>query len=179
MRLKVELFSTFQRKARRRTAHQCHTRPRQVAHAAPLPRRRAKQPGDSANGLLDRLCQGVFEASAVLKTRLVCFSPLSVGDRGGSASPRIAQSLQTGFCACVRMRRTFELSSKRIEKSCRYLCLNEGGMRERTCRGYAGKRCSSSTLLLDLDGENHHHHHHCLFREKLTEHRALLQQCPD
>ena len=24
-----------------------------------------------------------------------------------------------------------------------------------------------------------HHHHHCLFREKWTEHRALLQQCPD
>ena len=79
MRLKVELFSTFQRKARRRTAHQCHTRPRQVAHAAPLPRRRAKQPGDPANVLPAALCQGVFEASAVLKTRLVCFSPYAPG----------------------------------------------------------------------------------------------------
>src|SRR4029434_413441 len=75
MRFKVELFSTFKRKARRRTAHQCHTQPRQVAHAAPLPRRRAKQPGDPANVLPAALCQGVFEASAVLKTRLVCFSP--------------------------------------------------------------------------------------------------------
>src|SRR4029434_2540802 len=77
MRLKVELFSTFQRKVRRRTAHQCHTRPRQVAHAAPLPRRRAEQPGDPANVLPTALCQGVFEGSAVLKTRLVCFSPYS------------------------------------------------------------------------------------------------------
>src|SRR4029434_3067664 len=75
MRLQVELFSTFQRKVRRRTAHQCHTRPRQVAHAATLPRRGAKQPGDPANVLPAALCQGVFEASAVLKTRLVCFSP--------------------------------------------------------------------------------------------------------
>src|SRR4029434_9635119 len=87
---------------------------------------------------------------------------ICLGDRGGSASPRIVQSLQTGFCACVRMRRTFELSSKRIEKSCRcgtqYLCLNEGGVRERTCRVYAGERCSSSTLLLDLGGENGRFH---------------------
>src|SRR4029434_5953620 len=75
MRLKVELFSTFQRKARRRTGHQCHSWPRQVAHAAPLPMRRAKQPGDPASVLPAALCQGVFEASAVLKTRLVCFSP--------------------------------------------------------------------------------------------------------
>src|SRR4029434_780078 len=75
MRLKVELFSTFQRKARRRTAHQCHTRPRQVAHAAPLPRRRAKQPGDPANVLPAALCQGDFKAYTFLETRLVCFSP--------------------------------------------------------------------------------------------------------
>src|SRR4029434_11167289 len=78
MRFKVELFSTFKRKARRRTAHQCHTQPRQVAHAAPLPRRRAKQPGDPANVLPAALCQGVFEASAVLNTRLVSFSPTSL-----------------------------------------------------------------------------------------------------
>src|SRR4029434_8870481 len=76
MRLKVELFSTFQRKARRRTAHQCNTRPRQVAHAAPLPTRRPKQPGDPANVLPAALCQGVFEASAVFKTRWVCFGPM-------------------------------------------------------------------------------------------------------
>src|SRR4029434_7399777 len=75
MRLKVELFSTFQRKARRRTAHQCHTRPRQVAHAARLPRRRAKQPGASAAVFPAALCQDVFEASTFLETRLVCFSP--------------------------------------------------------------------------------------------------------
>src|SRR4029434_7432999 len=29
------------------------------------------------------------------------------------------------------------------------------------------------------NGKRPNHHHHCLFREKLTEHRALLQQCPD
>src|SRR4029434_5000563 len=78
MRLKVELFSTFQRKVRRRTAHQCHTRPRQVAHAAPPPRRRSKQPGAPVAVLPAALCQGVFEASAVLKTRLVCFGPMCV-----------------------------------------------------------------------------------------------------
>src|SRR4029434_1231509 len=65
MRLKVELFSTFQRKVRRRTAHQCHTRPRQGAHASALPRPRAKQPVDPANVLPAALCQGVFEVSAV------------------------------------------------------------------------------------------------------------------
>src|SRR4029434_1244223 len=75
MRLKVELFSTFQRKVRRRTAHQCHTRPRQVAHAAPLPRRRAKQPGDPANVLPAALCKGDFESYTFLETRLVCFTP--------------------------------------------------------------------------------------------------------
>src|SRR4029434_8859371 len=99
MRLKVELFSTFQRKVRRLTAHQCHTRPRQVAHAAPLPRRRAKQPGDPANVL--PLCQGVFEASAVLKTHLVCFSPYEVHVIAPPpplpVHPAVAMILGTGF----------------------------------------------------------------------------------
>src|SRR4029434_5263118 len=69
MRLKVEIFSTFQRKVRRRTAHQCHTRPRQVARAAPL------HAGAPAAVLPAALCQGDFEAYTFLETRLVCFSP--------------------------------------------------------------------------------------------------------
>src|SRR4029434_4349189 len=75
MRLKVQLYSPFQRKARRRTAHQCHTRPRQVAHAAPLHRRWAKQPGAPAAVLPAALCQGDFKAYTFLELRLVCFSP--------------------------------------------------------------------------------------------------------
>src|SRR4029434_3396226 len=103
MRLKVELFSTFQRKARRRTAHQRHTRPRQVAHAAPLHRRRAEQPGDPANILPAALCQGDFEAYTFLETRRVCFSPATVLETYLSAG-RCVSALRVCVCVCVCMR---------------------------------------------------------------------------
>src|SRR4029434_8085798 len=106
MRLQVELFSTFQCKVRRRTAHQCHTRPRQVAHAAPLPRRRAKQPGVPANVLPAALCQGVFEASAVLKTLLVCFSP-KAPLRGGRKKLRPAKKKKKKNCFFFLLDRVF------------------------------------------------------------------------
>src|SRR4029434_823537 len=75
MRLKVELFSTFQRKARRRSAHQCHTRPIWLRTQPRFIGAGQKTAWWACGCFARRTLPRVFEVSTFLETRLVCFSP--------------------------------------------------------------------------------------------------------
>ena len=72
VRLKVEIYS--QLFSARRTAHQCHTRPIWL-RTQPRFIGTGQNHRPCAPALPAALRQDVFEASASLETRLVCFSP--------------------------------------------------------------------------------------------------------